>query len=124
MQLGISSISLAVNDIHASKAFYGKLGFSQFAGDINMNYLIMRNGDATIGLFQGMFDNNILTFNPGWDAQCNALEKFTDVRELKKTCIEQGLEIINETNADKQSGPASFSLIDPDGNPVLIDQHV
>jgi len=124
MQLGNFSVSLAVKDINASKVFYEKLGFTQFAGDINMNYLIMQNNNVTIGLFQGMFTDNILTFNPGWDAQCNTLENFTDVRDLKKSCIDAGITITHETNTDTDSGPASFSVSDPDGNSILIDQHV
>lgn len=124
MQLGSFSISLAVNDIQASKKFYETLGFSEFAGNLEHNYLIMKNGDHIIGLFQGMFEDNILTFNPGWDQHCNTLEDFTDIRELKKHCVKAGFEIKHETNAESESGPASFTLLDPDGNPVLIDQHV
>lgn len=124
MKLGAFSVSLAVKDIHASKAFYEKLGFEEFGGNLEYNYLMMKNGDHIIGLFQGMFEENILTFNPGWDQQCSALEDFKDVREIKQACIEAGFEILQETNADKDSGPASFALLDPDGNPVLIDQHV
>lgn len=123
MQLGAFSISLAVKDIHASKEFYEKLGFEQFAGDIERNYLIMKNGDQIVGLFQGMFDKNILTFNPGWNQDAEELESFTDIRELQKQLKEKGVEF--DTEADESgSGPASFVLVDPDGNPVLVDQHV
>ena len=123
MQLGAFSVSLAVKDIHASKAFYESLGFEEFAGDISQNWLILKNGDHTIGLFQGMFDKNILTFNPGWDQNGNAVEPFTDVRELQRELKSKGIE--PETEADEGgTGPASFVVVDPDGNPILIDQHV
>ena len=123
MTLGAFSISLAVKDIHASKHFYESLGFSKFAGDIERNYLIMKNGNALIGLFQGMFENNILTFNPGWDESARTLEKFDDVRTIQKRLKNAGIKL--ETEADENStGPASFVVMDPDGNPVLIDQHV
>jgi len=124
MQLGAFSISLAVKDISRSKTFYEKLGFSQFAGDLEHKYLIMKNGEHIIGLFQGMFEDNILTFNPGWDHACNQLDDFTDVRDIKKTCETAGLEILQDTRTDTDSGPASFVVVDPDGNPILIDQHV
>jgi predicted enzyme related to lactoylglutathione lyase len=123
MQLGAFSISLAVKDIHASKAFYEKLGFAVFAGDISQNWLILKNGDHVIGLFQGMFEKNMLTFNPGWDQNAQKLDRFTDVRELQKQLKAQGVEFISEAEASTQ-GPASFMLTDPDGNPILIDQHV
>ncbi len=123
MKLGAFSISLSVKDIKASKLFYEYLGFKVFGGDIEKNYLIMKNENSLIGLFQGMFENNILTFNPGWDENANRLKSFADVRELQKQLKEKGLKL--ETEADKTtSGPASFVLIDPDGNPILIDQHV
>ncbi len=123
MKLGAFSISLAVKDIHASKSFYESLGFSIFAGDIERNYLIMKNGNALIGLFQGMFENNILTFNPGWDESANTLENYDDVRAIQKHLKDMGVKL--ETEADENSsGPASFVVIDPDGNAVLIDQHV
>ncbi len=123
MTLGAFSVSLAVKDIHASKTFYESLGFSIFAGDIERNYLIMKNGNALIGLFQGMFENNILTFNPGWDESANTLENFDDVRAIQKHLKKAGITL--ETEADEEStGPASFVVLDPDGNPVLIDQHV
>ncbi len=123
MQLGAFSISLAVKDIHASKKFYETLGFSVFAGDVARNYLIMKNGNALVGLFQGMFDKNILTFNPGWDENAQALDNFEDVRDIQKRLKEQGVNIVNEAD-ENSTGPASFVLIDPDGNPVLVDQHV
>ncbi|MBO6607322.1 VOC family protein [Psychroserpens sp.] len=123
MTLGAFSISLAVKDIHASKAFYESLGFSQFAGELDRNYLIMKNGNALIGLFQGMFENNILTFNPGWDESANTLENYDDVRAIQKQVKKAGIKL--ETEADENStGPASFVIMDPDGNPVLIDQHI
>ena len=123
MELGAFSISLAVKDLEVSKAFYQKLGFQVFAGETAQNWLIMKNGDHIIGLFQGMFEKNILTFNPGWDQNANTLESFTDVRHLQQELKKQGLPI--ETEADEDSsGPARFMVIDPDGNPILIDQHV
>lgn len=123
MQLGTFSVSLAVKDLQASKEFYGKLGFEPVAGDEAQNYLILRNGDTTIGLFQGMFENNVLTFNPGWDSQCNTLDEFTDVRELQRRLRNAGLELTTEAD-ESTTGPAHLALLDPDGNPVLIDQHV
>ena len=123
MKLGAFSVSLAVKDLAASKAFYEKLGFDTLGGDESHNYLILKNGDTVIGLFQGMFDKNILTFNPGWDQSAQALNEFTDVRELKRRLVEQGLEVQQEAG-DEESGPGSFVMVDPDGNPILIDQHV
>ena len=123
MDLGAFSISLAVQDISASKAFYEKFGFSEFAGDISQNWLIMKNGDHAIGLFEGMFDRNILTFNPGWNSNAERLDHFTDVRELQRRLKEQGVEITSEAD-ESSTGPASFIAIDPDGNPILVDQHV
>ncbi|MCV9385063.1 VOC family protein [Reichenbachiella ulvae] len=123
MKLGAFSISLNVKDIHASKAFYEKLGFTVFGGDIEMNYLIMKNESTLIGLFQGMFDSNILTFNPGWDADANALEQFDDIRQIQKSLKDQGVDLASEAEPTG-SGPASITLIDPDGNAILIDQHV
>ena len=123
MRLGAFSISLAVKDIHASKAFYEKLGFSQYAGDIERNYLIMKNGNAIVGLFQGMFENNILTFNPGWDENANPLPDFDDVRTIQKHLKKEGVTIMREAD-ESSSGPASCVIMDPDGNPVLLDQHV
>ena len=123
MELGAFSVSLSVKDIEASKAFYEKLGFHVFGGDASQNWLIMKNGDHIIGLFQGMFEKNILTFNPGWDQDANPLDSFTDVRELQKALKEQGVSIENEAD-ESTTGPASFVVVDPDGNPILIDQHV
>lgn len=123
MKLGAFSVSLSVKDINASKQFYEKLGFSVFGGDIAKNYLIMKNEDSLIGLFQGMFENNILTFNPGWDSNANKLEDFDDVRKIQKHLKENDVELIREAALDK-SGPGSITLLDPDGNVVLIDQHV
>lgn len=123
MELGNFSVSLAVKDLAASRAFYETLGFKTFGGDAAQGWLILQNGTATIGLFQGMFERNILTFNPGWNAKAETLERFTDVRELQKRLLEAGLEV--QVRADEAStGPASFMLSDPDGNPILIDQHV
>ena len=123
MELGAFSASLSVKDINKSKAFYENLGFSVFAGDIKKNYLIMKNGNALIGLFQGMFENNILTFNPGWDESTNKLEVFTDVRDIQKHLKNNAIKL--EREADENSeGPASLVLFDPDGNTILIDQHV
>ena len=123
MQLGAFSISLAVKDIQASKSFYEKLGFEAFHGDITQNWLIMKNGDHVIGLFQGMFEKNILTFNPGWDQNAQKLDTFTDVRELQRQLKAQGVELVSEAD-ESTTGPASFIVVDPDGNPVLFDQHV
>lgn len=123
MKLGAFSISLSVKDLNASKAFYEKLGFSVFGGDAAHNYLIMKNGDHLVGLFQGMFEGNILTFNPGWDQDANKLDSFTDVRELQKALKAKGVAF--QTEADETtSGPASFVIVDPDGNAILVDQHV
>lgn len=123
MQLGAFSVSLAVKDIQASKDFYEKFGFSEMGGDITQKWLIMKNGQCVIGLFEGMFDKNILTFNPGWDQNAQALESFTDVRDLQRALKDNG--IVPVTEADETtSGPASMVVVDPDGNPVLIDQHV
>ena len=123
MQLGAFSISLAVKDITASAAFYEKLGFSKFGGDIAQDWLILKNGDAVIGLFQGMFDKNSITFNPGWNQSAEALDSFTDVRDLQRQLKAQGIEFIAESD-EGTSGPASFIILDPDGNPIIVDQHV
>ena len=123
MELGAFSVSLTVSDLKVSKSFYGKLGFKVFAGDVTQNWLIMKNGDHIIGLFQGMFEKNILTFNPGWDQNANMLDSFTDVRDLQRELKAQGLNIESEAD-ENTTGPASFIIIDPDGNPILIDQHV
>ncbi len=122
MQLGTFSISLTVKDIEASRAFYEKLGFAAFAGNAAQNWLIMKNGDCVIGLFQGMFEKNILTFNPGWDGNAQPLAEFTDVRELQRRLKEQGVALVNEAD-ESTTGPASFVVVDPDGNPILFDQH-
>jgi len=123
MQLGNFSVSLAVKDIQASKSFYEKLGFTVFGGDQAQNWLIMKNGEHVIGLFQGMFERNALTFNPGWDSDANTLDSFTDVRELQRELKAAGVELISEAD-ETTTGPASFTLVDPDGNPILFDQHV
>lgn len=123
MQLGAFSISLAVKDIAASVAFYEKLGFIRFGGDITENWLILKNGETVIGLFQGMFDKNMLTFNPGWDQNAEAADPFTDVRELQRQLKAKGMEFLAEAE-EGTAGPASFVVLDPDGNPVLVDQHV
>ena len=123
MELGTFSISLTVKDINISKAFYEKLGFKVFGGDISKNYLILKNGECVVGIFQGMFEKNILTFNPGWDSNAQKLETFTDVRQLQKQLKEQGVELICEAD-ETTTGPASLMLMDPDGNPILLDQHV
>ena len=123
MELGAFSVSLAVKDIHASKAFYEKLGFQAFHGDISQNWLILKNGEQVIGLFQGMFEKNILTFNPGWDQDAQPLDTFTDVRELQRQLKAQGVEFMSEAD-ESTTGPASFVITDPDGNPLLVDQHV
>jgi catechol 2,3-dioxygenase-like lactoylglutathione lyase family enzyme len=123
MELGAFSISLAVKDIKASKAFYEKLGFKVFIGDISQNWWILKNGEHVIGLFQGMFERNMLTFNPGWDSNAQKLDTFTDVRELQKQLKAQGVELMSEAD-ESTTGPASFMVMDPDGNPILVDQHV
>ena len=123
MQLGCFSVSLAVKDLAASRAFYEKFGFEAFAGDPAQNWLILKNGDTAIGLFQGMFEKNIMTFNPGWDSNAQPLENFTDVRELQRHLKEQGVELQSEAD-ESTTGPASLIAVDPDGNPILLDQHV
>ena len=123
MELGAFSISLAVKDLGASRAFYEKFGFKAFAGDASQNWLIMKNGDHVIGLFQGMFEKNILTFNPGWDSNAQKLATFTDVRDLQRQLKAQGVQLQQEAD-ESATGPASFLAIDPDGNPILFDQHV
>ena len=123
MKLGAFSVSLNVKDIHASKAFYETLGFSVFAGAIERNYLIMKNEDSIIGLFQGMFEQNILTFNPGWDQNANTLDSFDDVRAIQKHLKSNSIKLEQETD-ENTSGPASIVLYDPDGNTILLDQHV
>ena len=123
MKLGAFSISLAVKDIKASKAFYETLGFTAFAGSLEKNYLIMKNESSLVGLFHGMFENNILTFNPGWDQNANTLEQFDDVREIQKQLKSKAITLEHEAD-ESTSGPASFVVMDPDGNAILIDQHV
>jgi catechol 2,3-dioxygenase-like lactoylglutathione lyase family enzyme len=123
MELGAFSISLAVKDIEASRAFYEKFGFKVVGGDVSQNWLILQNGDHTIGLFQGMFEKNMLTFNPGWDSRARQLDTFTDVRDLQRRLKAQGVELVSEAD-ENTTGPASFIAVDPDGNPILVDQHV
>jgi catechol 2,3-dioxygenase-like lactoylglutathione lyase family enzyme len=123
MELGAFSVSLTVKDIETSKNFYEKLGFEIFGGNASENWLIMKNGYSVIGLFQGMFEKNILTFNPGWDQNANPLESFTDIRVLQRRLKEQGVELESEVE-EGTTGPGSIVLMDPDGNSILIDQHV
>ncbi|QBA64027.1 VOC family protein [Muriicola soli] len=123
MKLGAFSISLAVKDIKASKAFYENLGFKQFTGEEAKNYVIMKNEDTLIGLFQGMFENNILTFNPGWDSNAATLDDFDDVRDIQKKLKSRGIQLHSEVKEDT-TGPGSFVVLDPDGNAILIDQHI
>jgi catechol 2,3-dioxygenase-like lactoylglutathione lyase family enzyme len=123
MELGAFSVSLAVRDIEASRSFYEKFGFKVFGGDATQNWLILKNGDHVIGLFQGMFEKNILTFNPGWDNDAQQLAAFTDVRELQRQLKAQGVRLVQEAD-ESTTGPASFVAVDPDGNPILVDQHV
>ena len=122
MNLGSFSVSLAVKDLATSRGFYEKLGFDAVGGDPQQNWLILKNGDHVIGLFQGMFEQNILTFNPGWDQGGNELDSFTDVRELQRELKKRGIALSSEAD-DSTSGPASLMLSDPDGNQILIDQH-
>lgn len=122
MKLGAFSISLSVKDLNISKEFYEKLGFKAFAGDVAMNYLIMKNDNALIGLFQGMFEGNIITFNPGWDENAQNLDDFDDIRLIQKHLKSNGVALTTEANENTE-GPASFVLSDPDGNVILIDQH-
>ena len=123
MELGNFSVSLAIADLEASRVFYEKLGFEKFHGDESQNWLIMKNGNTVIGLFQGMFEKNVLTFNPGWNADAAALDGFTDVRDIQKRLKAEGLTLVQEAD-ESSAGPAHLTLIDPDGNPILIDQHV
>jgi len=123
MKLGAFSISLAVKDLKTSKEFYETLGFAVFAGELERNYFIMKNGNALVGLFQGMFEQNILTFNPGWDENAAKLDTFDDVRKIQKHLKKEGVALVSEAD-ENSSGPASFIVMDPDGNPVMIDQHV
>ena len=123
MELGAFSISLAVLDIEASRTFYEKFGFKVFGGDVSQNWLILKNGEHTIGLFQGMFEKNTLTFNPGWDSNARKLDAFSDIRDLQRHLKGQGVEFLSEAD-ESTTGPASFVVVDPDGNPILVDQHV
>lgn len=123
MELGAFSVSLAVKNIETSKQFYEKLGFETFKGDLSQNWLIMKNGDHVLGLFQGMFDKNMLTFNPGWNSEAEQLESFTDVRDLQRQLKSLGIAFLSEAD-ENSTGPASFIILDPDGNPILVDQHV
>ena len=122
MPLGAFSVSLAVRDLEASRQFYETLGFSAFAGDPSQGWQILRNGDTVIGLFRGMFEKNMLTFNPGWDQNAQPLEQFTDVRELQRRLKARGVVLTTEAD-ESTTGPASFIAVDPDGNPILVDQH-
>ena len=123
MQLGAFSVSLAVKDLEASRQFYEKLGFAPFAGEASQGWLILKNGDHVIGLFQGMFEKNILTFNPGWDQNARPVSPFTDVRELQRRLKADGVQFVTEADPST-TGPASFVVADPDGNAILVDQHV
>ncbi|MDQ2869283.1 MAG: VOC family protein [Acidobacteriota bacterium] len=123
MELGAFSISLAVKDLAASRSFYEKFGFKAFVGDASKNWLVLKNGDHAIGLFQGMFEKNILTFNPGWDANARKLGTFADIRVLQRELKAQGVALTLEAD-ESTTGPASFMAVDPDGNPILVDQHV
>lgn len=122
MSIGAFSISLTVKDIKASKIFYEKLGFTVFMGELEQNWLIMKNGECTIGLFQGMFDKNMLTFNPGWDSNAEEVNPFKDVRVLQEEFREKKIDFISEVESGSE-GPGSFMIEDPDGNPILFDQH-
>ena len=123
MELGAFSISLAVKDLEASRQFYEKFGFKPFGGDASQHWLILKNGDHVIGLFQGMLEKNILTFNPGWDQNAAKVERFTDVRDLQRRLKAEGVTLVSEAD-ESTTGPASFIAVDPDGNPILVDQHV
>src|SRR5262245_4818049 len=123
MELGAFSISLAVKDLETSRQFYEKFGFKPFGGNPSQNWRILKTGDHVIGLFQGMFDRNILTFTPGWDQNAQKLATFTDVRELQRQLKAQGVQLVNEAD-ESTTGPASLIAIDPEGNPILVDQHV
>lgn len=123
MELGAFSVSLAVKDLEKSRDFYQKLGFEVVGGDAAQNWLILRNKDHTIGLFQGMFEKNMLTFNPGWTQQCETQSEFADVRDIQRHLKSQGVQLVSEAD-ESGSGPASLVVVDPDGNPILIDQHV
>ena len=123
MELGAFSVSLSVQDIEASRDFYAKLGFEVFGGDVTQNWLILKNGQAVIGLFEGMFEKNMLTFNPGWGQNAAPLASYTDVRELQRRLKALGIAFVSEAD-ESTTGSASFIIVDPDGNPILVDQHV
>lgn len=123
MDLGAFSISLAVSDLSVSRAFYEKLGFTATGGEADQGWLIMNNGTTVLGLFQGMFERNILTFNPGWDSDAQEVNPFTDIRELQERLEAAGVELGDRVKPGKRDGPAHITLVDPDGNPILIDQH-
>ncbi|MFY0611247.1 MAG: VOC family protein [Hyphomicrobiaceae bacterium] len=122
MKLGAFSMSLAVMDLAASRAFYETLGFTTLGGAAEQGWLILKNGDTVIGLFEGMFDKNMLTFNPGWDGNAEPIEPFTDIRDLQKQLKAAGVHFVSEAD-ETTAGPASFVIHDPDGNPILVDQH-
>jgi lactoylglutathione lyase len=123
MELGAFSISLTVKDLEASRKFYEMFGFKVFAGNAAQNWLILKNGAHVIGIFQGMFEKNILTFNPGWDGNAQKLASFTDIRDLQRQLKAQGVQLLQQAD-ESTTGPASFIAVDPDGNPILVDQHV
>ena len=123
MELGAFSVSLAVKNIDTSRVFYEKFGFKVIGGDASQNWLILRNSNHTIGLFQGMFEKNTLTFNPGWDDNAQEIDSFTDIRDLQRQLKSKGVDLLIEAD-EESSGPARFVAIDPDGNPVLVDQHI
>jgi predicted enzyme related to lactoylglutathione lyase len=122
MKLGVFSISLTVKDLKVSKEFYEKIGFEEFGGSMEHNYLVMKNGNSLVGLFQGMFEQNILTFNPGWDENAQNIDNFDDIREIQKDLKSKGIEFAQEAD-ETTTGPGSFIIVDPDGNPILLDQH-
>jgi len=124
MKLGAFSLSLNVKDLKKSKDFYEKIGFTVFGGNIEQNYLIMKNENSLIGLFQGMFEKNALTFNPGWDENAETLNDFEDIRTIQKSLQDNGIKIETEEIDENTNGPASLMIFDPDGNPILIDQHI
>lgn len=123
MKLGAFSVSLSVKDLVVSKTFYEKLGFEEFGGNMEHNYLIMKNGEHLVGLFQGMFEGNILTFNPGWDQSAKPLDEFADVRKIQQRLKKSGIVFTSEAD-ETSKGPASFVIADPDGNVIMLDQHV
>lgn len=122
MKLGAFSVSLNVSNILVSKAFYEKLGFEVMHGDVEQNWLIMKNGQTVIGLFEGMFEKNILTFNPGWNQEGDCVDPYTDVRDIQKKLRQEGIDLLDEVD-ESTSGPGSIIIVDPDGNPIMFDQH-